>query len=132
MLTYAQVQTVAFTTENGTVHHYACACREFGELTVQKADAGLTNTGPGLRPLIQYSLDEWISQDVYERAEERASDFEYDHPVLARLFGVSTDAGPPGELDKYSGNRWRLLDRLAERYEDIAGPTCDTCGEPIR
>lgn len=123
MLTYAQVQVAAFTGD-GTVYHPHCARELYSELTVSKAEAGLTNSA-GLSPMIQYSLDEWVGQDAYQFAEERADDWIAAHPGLAETLGLVNNIG-------LTNNYYRLIDRLADRYGDTAGPTCDHCGLPVQ
>ena len=120
MLTASQCETVAYLGE-GAVYHPECAAQRFSTLTVEKADVGLDNSG-GLRPMIRYELDEWQSQDAYSLAEERVSDFEYDHPRTAALLGLGFNGR----------NRYRLIDRLADRFADTCGPTCDECLEVIQ
>lgn len=130
MLTAAQCETVAYLGD-GAVYHPECAAKRFSTLTVEKADVGLDNSG-GLRPLIRFELDEWTYQDAYSLAEERVDDFEVDHPALARVLGVADlrDGHDPDlDIDR---NRWRLIDRLADRFSDTAGPTCDECLEVIQ
>ncbi len=130
MLTYSQCQIVAYQGD-GAVYHEGCARERFGTLTCEKADAGLTNAY-GLTPLIQYQIDEWASETAYGLAEERAYQFEYDHPALAAKLGVASlrDGNDPDlDIDR---NRWRLIDRLADHYGAIAGPSCDECMEVIQ
>lgn len=128
MFTYAQVQVAAFTSEHGGVFHADCARELFGTLTTEKAEAGLTNAY-GLTPLIQYQVDEWAGEDAWNLAEELAYDFADEHPRTAALFGVA-NANSAGDTND-TRNRWGLIDRLADRFADIAGPTCDHCGEVI-
>jgi hypothetical protein len=128
MLTASQCETVAYHGD-GAVYHPECARQRFSALTVEKADVGLDNSG-GLRPLIRFELDEWQGQDAYALAEEYADRFEDDHPTLAATLGV---ASPRSGLDLSAAtrNRYRLIDRLADRFADTSGPSCDECYELI-
>lgn len=117
MLTGYQCEIVAYLSE----HEFLCrdcAASETSALTVEKAELGLANSG-GLDPIIRYVLDEHNSQRVYEYASEKVTDFQYDHPELAKLLMSARDS------------EWRLTDRIADRMGETYNETCGSCGEPL-
>ncbi len=120
MLTGYQCEVVAFQTD-GALICPECATKRYGEARVAATERGL---GYGdISPLIRYSLDEWEGERVYELARERLSDFVFDHPHLASLFGVTPNSS--------GSNEWRVLDKLAERFEELGKEHCEDCGEAL-
>lgn len=57
MLSAYAAETIAYYGEGFVVHDH-CAVERYGSLTVEKADAGLTNAY-GLTPLSRYGADDW-------------------------------------------------------------------------
>jgi hypothetical protein len=114
MLTGYQVETVAFRDENLDMFHPACAVKQFGALTVGKAELHLTN-GEGLSGVSRYDLGEWEAEEQGVRAESDVTHWLYEHPVIAMLLGEE--------------GRRKLIER---RYDKTEYRTeCYACGEVI-
>lgn len=120
MLSGYQCQVVAFA-YNGEYICRECASKATSSVTLEKAERGLA-TSYDISPIIRYELDELNGQRAYEHAEERAREWEQDHPVLA-LHLLYIDGTTERKTDYY-----RLIDRLAEKSPSEC---CDDCGEEL-
>jgi hypothetical protein len=116
MLTGYQCEVVAYyPPDSGEYVCPDCARKIAGtEIAFAKAERGMADWL--LQPVIRYSMDESNGERVYEYADQLARDWEMAHPGLAELL-----------LNEQ--NRWRLIDWLADRLEDVLAERCGECGE---
>lgn len=116
MLTGYQCEVVAYLSDCEFLCR-DCAASETSQLTVEKADLGLANSGD-LHPIIRYVLDEHNGQRIWEEAEERVRDFQADHPAIWEAL-----------VERNRDAEWRLTDRVAENLGDAYCEHCGGCGE---
>lgn len=129
MLTAYQAETAAYIADGG-FYHPSCAAEKYGELAVNKAGIGIDNAYD-LSALSRYSLYEYTGERTYEDAEERLEGFISNHPTISAALGLEHDrwADPNTPEGRAYGRRWRLLDRLADKFPFEL--PCDYCGEAI-
>lgn len=76
MLTGYQCEVVAYAL-NGEILCPECAAKETSQVTLDKAERGLS-TGADISPWIRYELDEYISSQAEEFAHEQADEDDVD------------------------------------------------------
>jgi hypothetical protein len=120
MLTGYQTEVVAFDVrDSGEYTCGACTAKATSQLTVDKAERGLTNAY-GVSAIIRYELDEMNGQSTYEAAEERIDRFADEHPAIF---------GPLVEGDEHA--EARLVDRVADKLGDLYHERCGHCDEVL-
>lgn len=113
MLTGYQAEIVAFIGD-GEFVCYDCAHKALDAGEFAAAENGLGS----LSPVSRYSVDEIDGERTWEAAEDRVREFEDRHPLLAHV--VLND-----------NNRWRLVDRIADKLGDTFNERCGECGEVL-
>ena len=112
MLTASQCEVVAAVL-NGEIICLPCAKSATSSLTIEKAEQGLSHGGGDLSLLIRYELDQIVSEDAWQLAEEDADRREDEaHP----------DDPWVGE------SRLEYVDRQAR---DHANGYCGSCGTEL-